>query len=74
MYHLIACRHLPQAMVAAFAKRLARLSLMAPPQDILIMIPFIGNLLLRHKGLQKLINNPDITEGTYKLFQLRNRN
>uniref|UniRef100_A0A1B6E3T7 CCAAT-binding factor domain-containing protein n=1 Tax=Clastoptera arizonana TaxID=38151 RepID=A0A1B6E3T7_9HEMI len=62
--------HLPESLVAAFAKRLARLSLSAPPQDILIIIPFIGNLILRHKGLQRLINHPnggDVDEDPYMM-------
>ncbi|XP_034949416.1 nucleolar complex protein 4 homolog B isoform X2 [Chelonus insularis] len=57
--------HLPEALVAAFAKRLARLTLVAPPEDILIILLFIGNLLLRHPGLKRLIDHPqggDITE------------
>lgn len=49
-------RHLPEALVAAFAKRLSRLTLVAPPEDILIILPFIGNLLLRHPGLKRLID------------------
>lgn len=47
--------HLPENLVAAFIKRLSRLSLVAPPQDIIIILYFIGNLMLRHSGLKKLI-------------------
>lgn len=50
--------HLPENLVAAFAKRLARLSLVAPPQDITTIIYFIGNLILRHPGLKRLISHP----------------
>nr|CAD7402182.1 unnamed protein product [Timema poppensis] len=50
--------HLPALLVAAFVKRLARLCLVAPPQDIHIMILFIGNLILRHPQLKGLINHP----------------
>ncbi|RZF37915.1 hypothetical protein LSTR_LSTR005415 [Laodelphax striatellus] len=50
--------HLPELLVAAFVKRLSRLALVAPPQDILILLPFIGNLLIRHPGLKKLMNRP----------------
>lgn len=39
--------HLPEMMVAAFAKRLARLALLAPSEDIIIICQFIGNLILR---------------------------
>ncbi|XP_037807090.1 nucleolar complex protein 4 homolog A [Lucilia sericata] len=47
--------HLPENLVAAFVKRLARLSLIAPPQDAIIILYFIGNLILRHNGLKSLI-------------------
>lgn len=50
--------HLPENLVAAFAKRLSRLALMAPPQDITTIIYFIGNLILRHPGLKRLICHP----------------
>lgn len=50
--------HLPENLVAAFVKRLARLSLIAPPQDIVIILHFIGNLILRHPGLKRLICHP----------------
>lgn len=50
--------HLPENLVAAFAKRLSRLSLYAPPQDILIIINFVGNLIIRHPGLKMLMSNP----------------
>lgn len=69
MYNIFVCyikittyffifRHLPEALVAAFAKRLARLTLVAPPEDILIILLFVGNLLLRHPGLKRLIDHP----------------
>ncbi|KAL7744033.1 hypothetical protein ACLKA6_001263 [Drosophila palustris] len=47
--------HLPENLVAAFVKRLARLCLKSPTEDAIIMIRFICNLLLRHTGLQCLI-------------------
>lgn len=50
--------HLPENLVAAFVKRLARLSLVAPPQDIVTIVYFIGNLILRHPGLKRLICHP----------------
>ncbi|XP_014203424.1 nucleolar complex protein 4 homolog [Copidosoma floridanum] len=50
--------HLPEALVAAFAKRLSRLTLVAPPEDIRIILLFIGNLLMRHPGLKRLIDKP----------------
>lgn len=50
--------HLPESLVAAFAKRLARLALVAPYEDVIIICMFIGNLILRHPGLKCLINHP----------------
>lgn len=49
---------LPEILVAAFVKRLARLALVAPPQDILIILYFIGNLIIRHPGLKRLMCHP----------------
>lgn len=57
--------HLPENLVAAFVKRLARLSLVAPPQDILIILYFIGNLTIRHPGLKRLIFHPMDKEGEF---------
>ncbi|KAG5895422.1 hypothetical protein JTB14_037581 [Gonioctena quinquepunctata] len=51
--------HLPENLVAAFAKRMARLALIAPSEDIIIICNFIGNLILRHPGLKCLLHNPD---------------
>lgn len=39
--------HLPESLVAAFAKRLARLALVAPSEDIIIILAFIMNLIIR---------------------------
>lgn len=39
--------HLPEMLVAAFTKRLARLALVAPSEDVIIICMFIGNLILR---------------------------
>lgn len=50
--------HLPENLVAAFAKRLARLALVAPAQDVTVIIYFIGNLIVRHPGLKRLISRP----------------
>ncbi|XP_065223098.1 nucleolar complex protein 4 homolog A [Planococcus citri] len=51
--------HLPEALVASYMKRFARLCLCAPPQDIIILCAFIGNLLIRHSGLRKMIQHPE---------------
>lgn len=39
--------HLPETLVAAFAKRLSRLALVAPSEDIATICMFVGNLILR---------------------------
>uniref|UniRef100_A0A672HRB4 CCAAT-binding factor domain-containing protein n=1 Tax=Salarias fasciatus TaxID=181472 RepID=A0A672HRB4_SALFA len=51
--------HLPVYLVAAFAKRLARLALTAPPTALLIVLPFIYNLIRRHPSSRVLIHKPD---------------
>ncbi|XP_022336832.2 nucleolar complex protein 4 homolog A-like [Crassostrea virginica] len=48
--------HLPAAMVAAFAKRLARISLRAPASSLTITVPFIYNLINRHPNCKVLIH------------------
>ncbi|XP_015684027.1 nucleolar complex protein 4 homolog [Protobothrops mucrosquamatus] len=63
--------HLPAYLVAAFAKRLSRLALTAPPDGLLIVIPFICNLLRRHQACQALIHRPngpaEMPEDPYKM-------
>ena len=44
----LASTHLPAALVASFVKRLARISLFAPPSGIVIVVPWIYNLLKSH--------------------------
>uniref|UniRef100_A0A8C9AIC1 Nucleolar complex associated 4 homolog n=1 Tax=Prolemur simus TaxID=1328070 RepID=A0A8C9AIC1_PROSS len=51
-------RHLPAYLVAAFAKRLARLALTAPPEALLMVLPFICNLLRRHPACRVLVHRP----------------
>ncbi|XP_075999468.1 nucleolar complex protein 4 homolog [Genypterus blacodes] len=50
--------HLPVYLVAAFAKRLARLALTAPPAALLVVLPFIYNLIRRHPSCRVLIHKP----------------
>nr|CAG4651775.1 EOG090X04ZD [Triops cancriformis] len=54
--------HLPEYVAAAFAKKLARLALTAPSPSLVLIFPFISNLMLRHRGLFKLIHNPERNE------------
>lgn len=66
LFHLadifLTSTYLPETLVAAFTKRLARLALIAPPQDIIIIIYFIGNLIIRHPGLKRLICDKNCNE------------
>lgn len=60
LFSCIYYSHLPELLVAAFVKRMARLSLIAPPTDIQIMAAFIGNLLIRHPPLKVLIQSDSV--------------
>ncbi|XP_059176208.1 nucleolar complex protein 4 homolog [Physella acuta] len=51
--------HLPSYLVAAFVKRLARLSLHAPASAVYIIIPFIFNLINRHPALNVMLGRSD---------------
>ncbi|KAH9503912.1 Nucleolar complex protein 4 [Bulinus truncatus] len=51
--------HLPSYLVAAFAKRLSRLSLHAPASAVHIIIPFIFNLIALHPSLEILLGRND---------------
>lgn len=55
--------HLPVYLVAAFAKRLSRLALTAPPTALLIVLPFIYNLIRRHPSCRVLIHKPTTEDG-----------
>ncbi|KPJ14324.1 Nucleolar complex protein 4-like A [Papilio machaon] len=48
-------RHLPEGLVAAFAKRVSRLALVAAPEDALALLQLLANLLLRHPALKRMI-------------------
>uniref|UniRef100_A0A182J377 CCAAT-binding factor domain-containing protein n=1 Tax=Anopheles atroparvus TaxID=41427 RepID=A0A182J377_ANOAO len=65
--------HLPEGLVAAFVKRLARLSLIAPPQDVVIIMRFVGNLILRHPALKRLIFHPTGGEASGDPFVMEER-
>jgi len=55
----LASSHLPEYLVAAFAKRIARISLQGPSNSLVMCLEFIQNLLLRHKGLGSLLHSPE---------------
>ncbi|KAJ3999820.1 ribosome biogenesis protein Noc4 [Lentinula boryana] len=48
--------HLPLTLLASFIKRLSVLSLSAPPSAIVIVIPFVWNLMKKHPGLMGMIH------------------
>jgi U3 small nucleolar RNA-associated protein 19 len=52
-------RHLPVALLASFVKRLARLSLSAPPAAIVMIIPLTYNILKKHPALMVMIHRVD---------------
>lgn len=49
-------------MVAAFVKRLARLSLQAPPAAIVSIIPFTYNQMKRHPALMTMVHSAEVIE------------
>nr|CAG4647854.1 EOG090X04ZD [Moina brachiata]SVE92977.1 EOG090X04ZD [Moina brachiata] len=67
--------HVPEYIAAAFAKKLSRLALIAPPNVAVLLLHFIGNLMHRHRGLIKLAHNPDNqTDLTNDPFVMEERN
>lgn len=48
--------HLPAAMIASFIKRLSRLSLHAPPSGIVVVVPWIYNILKIHPSCTFMIH------------------
>ena len=52
----LASTHLPAALVASFIKRLSRLALHAPPSGIVVVVPWIYNLLKNHPSCTFMIH------------------
>ncbi|KUJ11149.1 nucleolar complex protein-like protein [Mollisia scopiformis] len=48
--------HLPAVLVASFLKRLSRLTLNAPPSGVVVVVPWIYNLLKRHPSTTFMIH------------------
>ncbi|XP_077996175.1 nucleolar complex protein 4 homolog B-like [Glandiceps talaboti] len=63
--------YIPSYLVAAFVKKLSRLSLTAPPTGSLLVIPLVCNLIKRHPNLSVLINRQDgpteLTDDPYNM-------
>ncbi|KAG2173710.1 hypothetical protein INT43_005130 [Umbelopsis isabellina] len=60
--------HLPASLVAAFIKRMARLSLTAPPAGTVILIAMIYNLLKRHPSCMVLIHRDAVDSADADAF------
>uniref|UniRef100_F6TAD8 CCAAT-binding factor domain-containing protein n=1 Tax=Ciona intestinalis TaxID=7719 RepID=F6TAD8_CIOIN len=56
--------HIPSYMVAAFVKKLSRLSLIAPPHSINTMVNMILNLMRRHPSIRHMIHCTDKEHAT----------
>ncbi|KAL9127802.1 MAG: hypothetical protein Q9217_003386 [Psora testacea] len=55
--------HLPGALVASFIKRLSRLCLYAPPSGVVVVVPWIYNLLKGHPTCTLMIHRtPELSE------------
>ncbi|CAH1801800.1 unnamed protein product [Owenia fusiformis] len=54
--------HLPAYLIAAFAKRLSRIALTAPPCGSSIILQFIYNLLIRHPNCRVLLHRDNQQE------------
>ena len=60
--------HLPAYLVAAFAKRLSRLSLSAPPSGIMLIVPFVCNLIKRHPSIQVLVHWKKVRDCNFCMY------
>ena len=62
----LASTHLPAALVASFIKRMSRLALHASPSGIVVIVPWIYNLLKNHPSCTFMIHRNDTTTGAEK--------
>ena len=63
--------HLSVHLVASFIKKLARLSLNAPPAAVVTIIPFIYNLLKKHPNCMVMIHNPKYISSPFQTEEER---
>ncbi|KAG9237264.1 nucleolar complex protein-like protein [Amylocarpus encephaloides] len=61
--------HLPAVLVASFIKRLARLTLHAPPSGIVAVVPWIYNLLKKHPTCTFMIHREARTAEEKEMLQ-----
>ncbi|KAK9465924.1 CBF/Mak21 family-domain-containing protein [Lipomyces arxii] len=62
--------HLPAQLVASFIKRLSRLAISSPPSAIVIIVPFIYNLLKRHVTCNVLLQRTNLADEELAKFGL----
>ena len=60
--NFLASTHLPAALVASFIKRLSRLCLHSPPSGIVVVVPWMYNLLKKHPNCTFMIHR-DVGKG-----------
>lgn len=65
--------HLSVHLVASFIKKLARLSLTAPPSAVVTIIPFIYNLLKKHPNCMIMIHNPKYISSPFQTEEERSQ-
>ncbi|KAJ2999668.1 hypothetical protein HDV02_002156 [Globomyces sp. JEL0801] len=53
--------YIPTYLVASFIKRMCRIALFAPPSSIIMILPFIYNLLRLHPSCISLIHRTDVS-------------
>ncbi|KAG0633255.1 CBF/Mak21 family-domain-containing protein [Tuber brumale] len=55
-------KYLPAALIASFIKRLARLALSAPPAAVVVIVPFVYNLLKAHPACWFMLHREGTAE------------
>ncbi|RDL38521.1 Uncharacterized protein BP5553_02861 [Venustampulla echinocandica] len=65
----LASTHLPVVLVASFIKRLSRLALSAPPAGIVVVIPWVYNLLKKHPTCTFMIHRETRTAEERELLE-----
>merc|ERR1712168_140230 len=64
-YHVdlfLTSTHLPSYLVCAFVKKLARIALLTPGEDMFMLLKFIKNLLIRHSSARILVHRQSTKE------------
>lgn len=65
--------HIPAYLVGAFIKKMSRLSLTAPPDALICVLPMIFNWIVRHPACKILIHRPNetisLSEDPYDYFE-----